>query len=85
MDTSQQAAAVPKDRESSVAVRRQQRSIAEKRQIVEETLSPGAPVARAGALRERQSGVWLAPTVLGRTTWGAKAGDEVAARARKRE
>jgi transposase len=46
MDTSQQAAVVPKDRESSVAVRRQQRSIAEKRRIVEETLSPGASVAR---------------------------------------
>jgi len=46
MDTSEQGAVVPKDRESSVAVRRQERSIAEKRRIVEETLSPGASVAR---------------------------------------
>jgi len=46
MDTSQQTAVVPKNRESSVVVRRQQRSIAEKRRIVEETLSPGASVAR---------------------------------------
>jgi transposase-like protein len=46
MDTSQQAAVVPKDRESSVALKRQRRSIAEKRRIVEETLVEGASVAR---------------------------------------
>ncbi len=46
MDTSQQTAVVPKDRESTGVVRRQQRSIAEKRRIVEETLPPGASVAR---------------------------------------
>jgi transposase len=46
MDTSQQATVTPKDRDSSVAGRRQRRSIAEKRRIVEETLGPGASVAR---------------------------------------
>lgn len=51
MDTSQQTAVVPKNRESTVVVRRQQRSIAEKRRIVEETLSPGASVARVARAR----------------------------------
>jgi len=46
MDTSQQVAVVPKDREALVAPRRQQCSIAEKRRIVEETLVEGASVAR---------------------------------------
>ena len=46
MDTSQQVTVTAKDRESSVAGQRQRRSIAEKRRIVEETLSPGASVAR---------------------------------------
>jgi transposase len=46
MDTSQQVAVIPQGRESSVAVRRQRRSIAEKRRIVEETLVKGASVAR---------------------------------------
>ena len=46
MDTSQQVTVTSKDRESSVAGQRQRRSIAEKRRIVEETLSPGASVAR---------------------------------------
>ena len=46
MDTSQQVAVVPKDREALVAPRRQQRSIAEKQRIVEETLVEGASVAR---------------------------------------
>jgi transposase len=47
MDTSQQAATVTsRDREGSVAAQRQRRSIAEKRRIVEETLAPGASVAR---------------------------------------
>ena len=47
MDTSQQATTVTsRDREGSVAAQRQRRSIAEKRRIVEETLAPGASVAR---------------------------------------
>jgi transposase len=46
MDTSQQAAVTSRDREGSVAAQRQRRSIAEKRRIVEETLAPGASVAR---------------------------------------
>jgi len=46
MDTSPQAAVVPKDRDSWVALKRQRRSIAEKRRIVEETLVEGASVAR---------------------------------------
>jgi len=46
MDTSQERAVIPRDKEVSVAPLRQRRSIAEKRRIVEETLAPGA-VARA--------------------------------------
>lgn len=46
MDTSQQVTVIPKDREASVAPQRQRRSIAEKRRMVEETLVPGASVAR---------------------------------------
>ncbi len=46
MDTFQQVAVVPRDKEASVAAQRQRRSIAEKRRIVEETLVPGASVAR---------------------------------------
>ena len=46
MDSSHQAAVNPRDREVSVAAQRQRRSIAEKRRIVEETLAPGASVAR---------------------------------------
>lgn len=46
MDTSQQVTVIPKDREASVGPQRQRRSIAEKRRIVEETLAPGASVAR---------------------------------------
>jgi transposase len=50
MDTSQQATVTSKDREGSSAAQRQRRSIAEKRRIVEETLAPGASVAKvAGA------------------------------------
>jgi transposase len=51
MDTSQQAAVVPKDREALVAPQRQQRSVAEKRRIVEETLVEGASVARVARAR----------------------------------
>jgi transposase len=48
MDTSssQQIAVIPKDKKPSDAGQRQRRSIAEKRRIVEETLVPGASVAR---------------------------------------
>ncbi len=46
MDTSQQVAVIARDKEASVAPQRQRRSIAEKRRIVEETLVPGASVAR---------------------------------------
>jgi transposase len=46
MDTSQQATVTSKDREGSAAEQRQRRSIAEKRRIVEETLVPGASVAK---------------------------------------
>ena len=47
MDTSQQVVAViPRDKEASVAPQRQRRTIAEKRRIVEETLVPGASVAK---------------------------------------
>jgi len=46
MDTFQQTAVIPKDRESLVALKRQRRSIAEKRRIVEETLVEGTSVAR---------------------------------------
>jgi transposase len=46
MDTSQQATVTAKDREGSSAAQRQRRSIAEKRRIVEETLVPGASVAK---------------------------------------
>lgn len=46
MDTSQQATVTSKDREGSNAAQRQRRSIAEKRRIVEETLVPGASVAK---------------------------------------
>ena len=48
MDTSQQAAVPARDKAASVVVvqRRQRWSIAEKRRMVEETLVPGASVAR---------------------------------------
>lgn len=46
MDTSQQAVVSARNKEVSVAPLRQRRSIAEKRRIVEETLIPGASVAK---------------------------------------
>ena len=46
MDTSQQVGIIPRNKEGSVVLQRQRRSIAEKRRIVEETLLPGASVAR---------------------------------------
>jgi transposase len=46
MDTSQQVAVIPRGKEASVTPVRQRRSIAEKWRIVEETLQPGASVAK---------------------------------------
>ena len=46
MDTSEQVAVVVRRKEASVGPLRQRRSIAEKRRVVEETLAPGASVAR---------------------------------------
>ena len=50
MDSSQQVAVIPRDKDRANRARsqapRQRRSIAEKRRIVEETLAPGASVAR---------------------------------------
>jgi transposase len=46
MDTSQQVAVIARDKEAPLVPQRQRRSIAEKRRIVEETLVPGASVAR---------------------------------------
>ena len=46
MDTSQQATVTPRDKEDSVVWRRQRWSIAQKRRIVEETLTAGTSVAR---------------------------------------
>jgi hypothetical protein len=51
MDISQQAAVIPKGKESSASPQRQRRSIAEKRRMVEETLIPGASVARVARAR----------------------------------
>lgn len=52
MDTSQQVAIIPRNKEGSVVPQRQRRSIAEKRRIVEETLLPGASVARVARAHE---------------------------------
>ena len=46
MDTSQQVAVIPRDKQGPVAPVRQRRSIAEKRRIIEVTLAPGASVGR---------------------------------------
>jgi transposase len=46
MDTSQQVAVIDRSKGASVAPLRQRRSIVEKRRVVEETLAPGASVAR---------------------------------------
>ena len=51
MDTSQQVTLIPRNKETSVLGQRQRRSIAEKRRIVEETLAPGASVARVARLK----------------------------------
>ena len=83
MDTSRQVPAENTAKsELASAVQRQRRSIAEKRRIVEETLAEGASVARrAGPRGECEPGVWLAPALLERKTWGADADDEIASRA----
>jgi transposase-like protein len=86
MDTSQQVAVVPKDREALVAPQRRQRSSAEKRRIVEETLVEGASVARvARARHQRQPGVWMAQALPGRKPRGAQADHEVAASSGERK
>ena len=46
MDTSEQAIVISRDKEAADSTKRQRRSIAEKRRMVEETLAPGASVAR---------------------------------------
>lgn len=46
MDTSEQAIVISRDKEDAGSAKRQRRSIAEKRRMVEETLAPGASVAR---------------------------------------
>jgi transposase len=46
MDTSEQAIVISRDKEAADSRKRQRRSIAEKRRMVEETLAPGASVAR---------------------------------------
>jgi transposase len=46
MDISQQVTVISRDKAASAGPQRQRRSIAEKRRIVEETLAPGASVAR---------------------------------------
>jgi len=50
MDTSQPTVVIPKNKESSASPQRQRRSVAEKRRMVEETLIPGASVARVARL-----------------------------------
>lgn len=69
MDTSQQATVIPKDSEGSVIFPRQRRSIAEKRRMVEETLSSGvsvAGVARAHGVNTNQLFGWRRLYLTGR-------------------
>jgi transposase len=76
MDTSQQATVTSKDREGSNAAQRQRRSIAEKRRIVEETLAPGASVAkvaRAHGVNANQVFGWRRLYLAGRL-WEPKPG-----------
>jgi len=61
MDTSQQVAVIARDKNGAIASARQRRSIAEKRRIVEETLTPGASgakVARAHGVNANQVFGW---------------------------
>ena len=74
MDTSQQTAVVPKDRESAVVLKRQRRSIAEKRRIVEETLVEGASVARvarAHGVNANQVFYWRTGRAIGHNDRGS--------------
>jgi transposase len=76
MDTSQQVAIIPRNKEGSVVPQRQRRSIAEKRRIVEETLLPGssvARVARAHGINANQVFGWRRLYLAGRLG-GQKAG-----------
>jgi transposase len=66
MDTSQQVAVIPRNKEVSVGSLRQRRSIAEKRRIVEETLAPGASVARAHGINANQVFGWRRLYLAGR-------------------
>jgi transposase len=69
MDTSQQVTVTSRDKDVSVASQRQRRSIAEKRRIVEETLAPGASVARvarAQGINANQLFGWRRLYLLGR-------------------
>ena len=81
MDTSQQVAVIPRDKQGPVGPVRQRRSIAEKRRIVEETLAPGASVARVARAHGVNANqvVWLASALPSGKTWGAEGGDEVVA------
>jgi transposase len=76
MDTSQQVAIIPRNKEGSGVPQRQRRSIAEKRRIVEETLLPGASVARvarAHGINANQVFGWRRLYLAGRLG-GQKAG-----------
>lgn len=76
MDTSQQVAIIPRNKEGSVVPQRQRRSIAEKRRIVEETLLLGASVARvarAHGINANQVFGWRRLYLAGRLG-GQKAG-----------
>ena len=76
MDTSQQVAIIPRNKEGSVVPHRQRRSIAEKRRIVEETRLPGASVARvarAHGINANQVFGWRRLYLAGRLG-GQKAG-----------
>jgi len=69
MDTSEQATVTPRDKEGAVVWRRQQWSIAQKRRIVEETLTPGASVsrvARAHSVNTNQVFGWRRQYLAGR-------------------
>jgi transposase len=73
MDTSQQVAIIPRNKEGSVVPQRERRSIAEKRRIVEETLLPGASVARvarAHGINANQVFGWRRLYLAGR--WGGQ-------------
>lgn len=85
MDTSQ-VAVISRDKQASVERRRQRRSIAEKRRIVEETWVEGASVvrvARAHGINANQVFGWRRLYQAGRL--GPSASDEVAGGSCERE